>query len=414
MGKFKAIEDVWEYVNAIPMFSKAGDKASNFGLENISAFCSRIGNPQHSFKSIHVAGTNGKGTTCNLLETVYLKGGYKTGMFTSPHLERYNERVKISGEEIRDSEVLTFFNEVEAVLDDVPLTYFEISTVLAFWCFAKEKVDLAIIEAGLGGRLDSTNIISPELSIITSIAKDHEAILGNTVEKIALEKAGIIKENIPVVLGSLDEISEKVISNVAESKGSRIIRSSRLNPDFEKGFVQLKGLEGSIESSFIEPVNAWNIATVYSSMDTLRDRFSISEMLFKESIEGFTGVSARFEKLHPNKQWYFSGSHNEQAIDAMIEGVKTLETQKKTLFLSMMKEKVRPEILSKFYEFDHIYFYEQTGERAASFNEVKKGINCIKVNENNIKMILKELKTELVIFAGSFYFYSIVKRWLTN
>ena len=150
MNRFKHIDDVWDYLNTIPMFSKVGNEASNFALENISRFCERIGNPHKKFKSIHVAGTNGKGTTCYLLEEVYKNAGYKTGMFISPHLVKYNERVKISGLELSDQSILDFFQEVDALLAEIPLTYFEISTALAFSVFAKEQVDIAIIETGLG------------------------------------------------------------------------------------------------------------------------------------------------------------------------------------------------------------------------------------------------------------------------
>ena len=140
MSRFQSIEDVWNYLDSIPMFSNVGHKASNFGLESIFRFCEEISNPQSRFKSIHVAGTNGKGSTCYLLEAVYNKAGYKTGMFTSPHLIKYNERIRISGVEVEDQTILEFFQEHDTVLVKIPLTYFEISTALAFWIFAKENV----------------------------------------------------------------------------------------------------------------------------------------------------------------------------------------------------------------------------------------------------------------------------------
>tara|TARA_R110000868_G_scaffold37111_10_gene131553 strand:- start:40761 stop:42020 length:1260 start_codon:yes stop_codon:yes gene_type:complete len=414
MGRFKSINDVWNFLNSIPMFSKVGDKATNFGLENISRFCEKIGNPQNQFKSIHVAGTNGKGTTCYLLEAVYHKAGFKTGIFISPHLLKYNERVRISGEEVKDQTILEFFQKTELVLQEIPLTYFEISTALSFWIFAKENIDIAIIETGLGGRLDSTNIIQPELSIITSIGKDHEKILGDSIEKIAFEKAGIIKKNIPVVVGNLDLESMKVVEEKVNMESSVLFKSSDLKPVYNLGMIFLGRNKEDFKTKLIEPVNAWNIAMVYLAVEVLNEKFQISKSALKDSIENFKGVPARFEKLHHSKQWFFSGSHNEQAIDAMMDAVNRIPSFKKVLILSMMKDKLKTEILSKFTRFDEVFFYEQDGERAATFSDVEEYISARKIDENTCKMILNELNTELVIFAGSFYFYSTVKRWLTE
>ena len=156
MSRFKSIEDVWDFLNDMPVFQKTGAAASNFDLENIRSFCDRLGNPQNQFPKIHVAGTNGKGTTCYLLEQIYSKDGFKTGLFTSPHLLKYNERVRVQQKEIPDDQILDFFRATESIFDDIRLSYFEISTALSFWYFAKQDIDIAIIETGLGGRLDST------------------------------------------------------------------------------------------------------------------------------------------------------------------------------------------------------------------------------------------------------------------
>ena len=297
-------------------------------------------------------------------------------------------------------------------MEEIPLTYFEISTALAFWIFAEEKVDIAIIETGLGGRLDSTNIIYPELSIITSIGKDHELILGDTIEKIASEKAGIIKILVPVVVGNLDKISLGIIKKVANSNRSKVFESSVLLPEFRQKIVYLNSVGESYKTNFIEPINAWNIGMVYQAIEILMNNFPVSKATFKCSIEGFHGVPARFEKLHKDRDWYFSGSHNEEAIEAMLGGLNQLKKDKKILVLSMMKDKVKTEILSKFSDFDSFYFYEQIGERSARVTDILPFLSVQKLDENNREIILKELQTELVIFAGSFYFYSTIKRWL--
>ncbi len=414
MCAFKTIDDVWEYLDSIPMFSNMGDKASNFELKNITDFCKLIGNPQNALKSIHVAGTNGKGTTCYLLEAVYKEAGFKTGMYTSPHLLKYNERFRISRQEISDGLILEFFQMSSKALDKVPLTYFEISTALAFWIFSKEKVDIAIIETGLGGRLDATNIIASELSIIASIGMDHEKILGNTLKAIAKEKAGIIKPGKPVVLGNLAEEAVQVIQSEAASKKAKVSYTVDLLPSFDNGMICFKESGKEFITQFIEPVNAWNVAICYAAVAELADDYEVTETQFKEAIALFPGVPARFEKLHPKKNWFFSGSHNEQAIDTTLEAVQGMMESQKILILSMMKDKVKPEILNKFKFFNDIYYYEQKGDRAAKFSEIEPFLPIKRINENNYSAILKELNTELVICAGSFYFYPTIKRWLNK
>jgi dihydrofolate synthase/folylpolyglutamate synthase len=394
------------------MFSKVGAAGSNFSLDNIRTFCEKIGNPQDQFKSIHVAGTNGKGTTCHLLKAVYQQAGYTTGMFTSPHLLRYNERVRISGEEIADEQLIAFFNEVSEILSEIPLTYFEISTALAFWTFAREEVDIAIIEAGLGGRLDSTNIITPELSIITSIGFDHQDILGETINEIAVEKAGIIKPGVPVVVGDLDEESMRVIEAKAAVSPSQVKRAASLSPRFEKGLIELGPTREPYQTQFFEPVNRWNVAIVKLAVDTLKPEFRVSEKNFRKALADFKGVPARFEKLQPDRDWYFSGSHNAQAVHSMMEAVGSFEEDSPVLVFSMMKDKVNPEILEELTFFEKRYFYEQEGLRAAKLDDIRTYISAYPINEENQSSILNELQTSLVIFAGSFYFYPIVKRWL--
>lgn len=414
MDKFRSINDVWEYLDNIPMFSKVGASASNFGLENIQLFCSKIGNPQDEIKTIHVAGTNGKGTVTLLLESIYRKAGYKTGAFTSPHLLKYNERVKISGQDISDEKLLEFFQSNKSVLEEFPLTYFEISTVLAFWAFADSKVDIAIIEAGLGGRLDSTNIITPECSIITSIGLDHQVILGDTKPEIAREKAGIIKKRVPVVIGNIEGEELKELLKKAQSEEARVCQSREMNPTFKNGEVTLRTIEKPIKTNFIEPVNASNIATAVSVVDTLMHLFPVDETVKIMALESFEGVSARFERLNRNMNWYFSGAHNPEAITSLIESLSRFEGANIHLILSMMKDKMSKDTLAPFKRFENIYFYQQDVERGGKMEEIQKYLSVESINDSNFEIILDELKHEVVIFAGSFYFYPIVKRWLTH
>jgi dihydrofolate synthase/folylpolyglutamate synthase len=413
MNTFNNIKEVWEYLDVIPKFQDKGASASNFELEHITKFCESIGDPQNSFPSIHVAGTNGKGTTCHLLEAVYRKAGYRTGLFTSPHLLRYHERFRINGEEVQDELILNFFQSYSKELEEVPLTYFEISTALAFWIFAKEEVDIAIIETGLGGRLDSTNIIHSELSIITSIGLDHQDILGATEAEIAKEKAGIIKSGKPVVLGNISDENSRIISDFAQKNNAKVIETSELNPELNKGMFSLND-SLAVQTQLIEEVNKWNLAAVYQTVKVLEDKFPVSENVLVEAFEEFKGVPARFEKLHENKSWYFSGAHNIQALASTFRTLDMFEDENPTIIFSLMKDKINDEVVDLIKKERSRFYYELKTERAATFKEIEQRISLKKIDESNYKSILKEFETSLVIFTGSFYFYSTVKRWVSN
>lgn len=415
MSRFNSIEDVWLFLDSIPMFQKVGSSAANFSLNNIRAFCEALGNPQDVYPSIHVAGTNGKGTTCYLLEKIYSDAGYKTGLFTSPHLLKYNERVRVDQKEIPDQDILRFFKRAEKLFDAIKLSYFEISTALAFWFFADREVDIAVIETGLGGRLDSTNIINPEVSVITSIGLDHQNILGNTIEEIAEEKAGIIKSNRPVIIGNITGTSKDVIEQKANAEHSKLYSSVHLNPDWKNGIITLKDGAIEVKTLFKEAVNKWNVACSWLVSDVLNEQFPTKESQRINSIAKFKGAPGRFEKLHPEYEWYFSGSHNTQALESSLQAIQAIKSISDTvLVFSAMKEKLNEDMLDCLTGFKKAYFVEQEGERAAKFSDVKHKLDVELMDEPQKENILNELKTELVIFMGSFYFYPIVKRWTAN
>src|SRR5882672_10746068 len=185
----------------LPMFSRIGAAAFKKDLTNTLALCDFLGNPHTKFKSVHVGGTNGKGSTSHMIAAIFQAAGYKTGLYTSPHLKDFRERIKINGEMVAEDFVIDFVEKIKPLIETIEPSFFEITVAMAFEYFAQQHVDIAIVEVGLGGRLDSTNIIQPELSIITNIGYDHMNMLGNTLEKIAYEKAGIIKKNTPVIVG---------------------------------------------------------------------------------------------------------------------------------------------------------------------------------------------------------------------
>ena len=207
---------------ALPMYQRVGQSAFKKDLTNTLKLCNALGNPQQKFKSIHVAGTNGKGSTSHMLASVLQSAGYKTGLYTSPHLKSFTERIRLNGKEAEQDFVINFIKRHKTLIEEIKPSFFEITVVMAFEYFAQKKVEVAVIEVGLGGRLDSTNVIRPELSIITNIGFDHMELLGDTLAKIAMEKAGIIKENVPCSLFML------AISHLKLSASPKVILPSLL------------------------------------------------------------------------------------------------------------------------------------------------------------------------------------------
>lgn len=231
--KFKQLADVEKYLNAIPTFKESGPEGARLGLEPMRRFCRAIGDPQEHLDVIHVAGTNGKGTTCRFLSSVYQSSGYRCGMFISPHLQDFRERFTINGQWIAEKEIVTFFNRFQTLLEKHQLTYFEICTALGFWWFHRQNVDMVAVETGLGGRWDATNIVKPLLAVITSISKDHQQLLGSTLEEIAREKGGIIKPETPVVVGNLGPEAKRVVKEIAAGRKSPLYEAADLQPGFE-------------------------------------------------------------------------------------------------------------------------------------------------------------------------------------
>lgn len=448
-ASFPDIAAVHAFLDAMPMFSKSGPAAARFGLEGIRLMCDGMGNPQRDFKCIHVAGTNGKGSVCQLLSAVYHAGGYSTGCFTSPHLLRFNERITLGGIEIPDEELLRYFQKYAVLIQEIQPTYFELATAIAFWYFADKKVDLAVIETGLGGRLDSTNIVRPELSIITSIGLDHTEILGDTLAKIAAEKAGIIKKNIPVVLGNIPEEADFVIKSIAEERGSRVNESRILQPGYE-GNGEFRLLHPSdlshhllIRTAFQQSVQGHNIAMVMQAVDVLQPVFPLQ---IEQAMAGINtasrskGLKARFEQLLHGLPCYFDGAHNPEAFHHTLDEVKKMAgNRKKVLVFSIMRDKLNTAMRSMLSQFDEIYYFETNNNRSTIFSDIKRLMPEVRrFNDQKWLSLLEEMQqsapasfdalpsaeqvnndcadstssltlgASFVVFSGSLYFYSQV------
>lgn len=295
----------------LPMFTRVGAVAFKKDLHNTIAMCERLDNPQNNFKTIHIGGTNGKGSTSHMLAAIFQQAGYKTGLYTSPHLKDFRERIRINGEMVSKDFVIDFVDQQQEIIEELSPSFFEVTVAMAFSYFSEQNVDIAIIEVGLGGRLDSTNIITPELSVITNISLDHTNILGNTLREIAGEKAGIIKPGIPVVIGESHPETDQVFIQKAKETQSLIlfadkqlqISKSVKEDEYLKVSISQNG-NVLIENLLLDLTGTYqlkNILTVIQAVETLRALdFKIdNDALYAalKEVKGLTGLMGRWQIL---------------------------------------------------------------------------------------------------------------------
>jgi len=417
---FDTFEDVEKYLNTIPKFQSSGAEAANFDLSRFEQFCQSIGKPQEQFPAVHVAGTNGKGSTCHMLDQIYRQAGYRVGLYTSPHIVDFNERFQLNGKPISDEALITFFQRFADRIEEYKLTYFEISTAIAFWWFAESGIDIAILEVGLGGRLDATNIIDPLVSVITSIGTDHSDILGETIEEIAAEKAGIIKQGRPVVVGDLPDAAVPIVNEIARDRQAPLVSIEELHPQMVAPVryqLQVESELIEVRSPLLNPIQAQNIAIAWRVMEVLKDQFSVEKTVFLQAMQQMELGPARFEKLAPSQEWYFDGAHNLEAVRALKQSVQMIGTlSDATLVLCLMRDKVNPEVMKEFSEFKNIYYYSLGLERAANYNDIVQWLPDANPFPalNDHQSFRNDLNSELVIFAGSFYFYNTVRDWVSS
>ncbi len=464
MANFKDITQVNRYLDGIPSFQKYGAAAARLGLDRIQSFCDIMGNPERNITCVHIAGTNGKGSVGAMLALVYEKAGYRCGLYTSPHLETVRERFRINRKMISENEMLHFFRTYGTQLESLKLSYFEITTALAFWWFSEENTDIVVLETGLGGRLDATNIVDPAVSVITSISHDHQNFLGRTLREIASEKGGIIKPGRPVVIGNMSAGARNTLISIAAQRGAELRDARMLKPRFfrPKTFRRkehvpgrecipkneyipgmkhnIRGDSGSImiepgnivrfrdENRLITvatdldvPVNRWNIAVAWGVTRCIIDSFPVPESVFCDSLKSVrrSGIlPGRFERLAPDRHWYFDGAHNPEAVRALVSFIKTQDwEQQPVIVLSLMKDKVQKKIIYPFSVFKKNYYYVMNSERAADFPLITpylSNLTSLPPSEEEIIDFFARLTKQVVIFTGSFYFYCVVKRWVSS
>lgn len=366
----------------LPMFHRIGAAALKNNLDNTIALDNYFEHPHKSYKTIHVGGTNGKGSVSHLLASMFQQAGFKTGLYTSPHLKDFRERIRINGEMIQEESVTVFIEDFLRLnkTPKIEPSFFELTMSMAFDYFRKEKVDIAIVEVGLGGRLDSTNIITPEISVITNISFDHVNILGDTLEKIAAEKAGIIKENIPVVIGETQSETEQVFINTAKSKNSEIRFADQeylvenLNNGHFNVFSAKTKTTKEIELDLKGCYQQKNLATVLLTVDVLNEKgFNLSEEIVNEALKSAaknTGLLGRWQQIGENPRIICDTGHNEGGITLVTQQLRNEKYEHLHIVFGMVNDKEIDKVLALLPKSATYYFTRASIERALDENEL--------------------------------------------
>jgi dihydrofolate synthase/folylpolyglutamate synthase len=418
--------------NKLPLFSRMGSAAFKKDLTNILILCERLGNPHTKFKTIHVGGTNGKGSVSHMLAAVLQMAGYKTGLYTSPHLYDFRERIRINGEMVEENFVIDFVEKIKPVIEAIEPSFFEITVAMAFEYFAQQKADVAVIEVGLGGRLDSTNIISPQLSVITNIGWDHMNMLGNTLQEIAAEKAGIIKENIPVVIGERKEETAAVFEKTAQTKNAPILfaedqyktHSYRWKADhflleiWNASVNKAHSFELDLPGIYQQK----NLCTVLTSIDELRKNYFVisDRQVFDglKSAKQLTGLKGRWEVIQRNPVVVLEVAHNREGIEQMLQHLQNIQYKKLHLIIGMVKDKDITKVLELLPGNAEYYFTQAHIPRALPAPELKQKAGFFSLygdgyDDVNIALqqaLHKANKDDLVIVCGSIFLVAEVDK----
>ena len=382
-------------LNRLPFYQSQGSKAYKPGLDNIRSFVDHLNINIQDIKLIHIGGTNGKGSTCAFLSSIIQESGYKVGTFTSPHFFDYRERIKVNNNKIEKDFISKFIEANLEIIEKLELTFFELSFGMSLSYYIEKNVDYAIIEVGLGGRLDATNIINPILSVITNISYDHTEILGNTLKKIAFEKAGIIKQNTKVIIGERDKYTENVFIDIANKNFSEIIFASDYKSKFEK--------------SDIEYFNK-NIKTVVQICRNLKDE-NINDSSIEKGIINVhinTDFYGRWTVLNDSPKIIFDSAHNESGFIHLSKQLSLLEYDRLFFILSFVKGKNVKKLISYLPDKSLIYFTSSNISRYMNHIEIEESIGeNINFNKNP-KMIYSNILSraspnDLIIITGSNY-----------
>jgi dihydrofolate synthase/folylpolyglutamate synthase len=415
----------------LPMFSRIGAAAYKKDLTNTVQLCDFIGNPQHRFKTIHIAGTNGKGSTSHMLAAILQTAGYKTGLYTSPHLRDFRERFRINGAMIEKEFIMDFTRRIQPAIDQIEPSFFEITVAMAFDYFAQQEVDIAVIETGLGGRLDSTNVITPELSIITNIGWDHMNLLGDTLEQIAFEKAGIIKPGIPVIVGETAAATRKVFEETAGNQQSPLCFADQLRyvADWKYEHHELKvqvtrnGHDERIPYQLDLPgyYQTKNLVTVLEGVHQLQQLGwqlpleTVQEALHQ--VKALTGLHGRWELIHRNPGVILDVGHNEDGMRQIISQIELTNYNHLHIVIGMVKDKEVEKVLEQLPREAAYYFTKAQIPRALPEDQLAaqaarydlRGQAYADVNTALKAALQKAHKDDLIVVCGSVFVVGEVK-----
>ena len=382
-------------LNRLPFYQSQGSKAYKPGIDNIRFFVDQLDLNLLDIKFIHVGGTNGKGSTCAYLSSIIQESGYKVGLFTSPHFFDFRERIKVNNKKIEKDFITKFIQENIELIEELNLSFFELSFGMSLYYYFEQKVDYAVVEVGLGGRLDATNIINPILSVITNISYDHTEILGNSLEKIAYEKAGIIKKNTKIIIGERDKKTQNIFIQKADENFSDIIFASDYETDFENSEIEYQNK---------------NIRTAVQVSKNLNDQ-NINETSIKKGImnlDSNTDFYGRWTIINYNPKVIFDSAHNESGFSYLSQQLEKLNYDRLFIILSFVKGKDVKKLITYLPKKSLIYFTSSNTERSMNYEDI---IQCVKENinfdKNPMKVYKEVLKQssskDLIIITGSNY-----------
>jgi dihydrofolate synthase/folylpolyglutamate synthase len=416
-----------EYLfSKLPMYSRIGAAAYREDLFNTIALTEFIGNPERRFKSVHVAGTNGKGSTSHMLAAIFQEAGYKTGLYTSPHLKDFRERIKVNGKMIDEGFITDFVERIRPLSDTIDPSFFEVTVVMAFDYFAQQQVDIAIVEVGLGGRLDSTNIILPEISVITNISFDHMSLLGNTLPLIAGEKAGIIKKGVPVVVGEKQPETAPVFEQKAAGEGARLtfadhqryvtgwkygrhtleveVATSPVAADMEFYVLDLAGI-----------YQARNLLTVLETVHVMRSRgWKLEPAVVHRAlrqVKKLTGLHGRWEIIQEHPDLVLDVAHNEDGIRQLLRQIEVTDHEELHLVFGVVNDKAIDKILELLPRHASYYFTRAQIPRALPEKELAMQANAQGLKGRSYPTVAEAVETakghakpkDLIVVFGSVF-----------
>lgn len=431
-------EEALHYLyHSLPQFSKIGIKAYKADLKNTLLLCEYLDHPEKKIKTIHVAGTNGKGSVSHMLSAIMQENNYKTGLYTSPHLQDFRERIKINGQMISKSFVTGFMEKIIPFSEKVKPSFFELTVAMALDYFSTEKVDVAIIETGLGGRLDSTNVIIPILSVITNIGYDHVDILGNTLAKIAFEKAGIIKQNVPVVIGEYNEETKPVFIDKATIENAPISFASEIYKVIDSKYsstnleLNVMNNETNIVANYLLDLNGLyqqkNILSVLSAVNLLKKDLLLSEdktVSALAKVKTLTGFHGRWDIIRDNPLVVLDVAHNEDGMRQLVSQIVQINFTNLHIIFGMVKDKDIEKVLQLLPKNAKYYFTNAQIERALPAEDLQNkaakyqlpGEVFDEVNKAVASALNIASEKDLVIVCGSLFVVgevniSAIKEW---